>query len=51
MSHSDTLICAYKKLNHIEIKTIKEEGDDGYDSEHTADLTSDDTDEEESAQI
>lgn len=30
---------------------MKEEGDDGYDTEHTADLTSDDSEEEEGVQI
>lgn len=47
IAHSDTLDVVHKMLNKIVIKTMKEEGDDGYDTEHTADLTSDDSEEEE----
>ncbi len=47
LAHSDTLDIVHKMLNKIEIKTMKEEGDDGYDTEHTADMTSDDSEEEE----
>ena len=46
-AHSDTLDVVHKMLHKIEIKTMKEEGDDGYDTEHTADMTSDDSEEEE----
>lgn len=52
MSFSDTLEYAYKVVVGNEVvKTVKEEGDDGYDSELTGDLTSDNTDEEEACQI
>jgi hypothetical protein len=36
-----------KLQNNVKIKQLKEEGDDGYDSDITADLTSDDSDAEE----
>lgn len=51
MSFTDTLDYAYKVVGDLPIKTVKEEGDDGYDSEHTGDVTSDNTDEEEACQI
>lgn len=53
MSFTDTLEYAYKVVvrNEESIKTVKDEGDDGYDSELTGDLTSDNTDEEEACQI
>ena len=45
--HSDTLEHIYKLINNLKIKTVKEEGDDGYDSDITADLTSDNSEDEE----
>jgi len=51
MSFSDALEFAYKVVMDEPIKTMKDEGDDGYDSEHTGDVTSDNTDEEEGHQI
>ena len=51
LPHHDVLDHLVKLQCNIKIKTIKEEGDDGYDSDITADLTSDDSSEEESLQI
>jgi hypothetical protein len=51
MSFADTLEYAYKVVGNHNIKTMKDEGDDGYDSDLTGDLTSDNTDEEEACQI
>ena len=47
MAHTDCLEYAYKLIHNLQIKTVKDELDDGYDSEKTGDLTSDDTDEDE----
>jgi hypothetical protein len=51
MPHHDSMNHLIKVQKNIEIKTVKEEGDDGYDSDITADLTSDDSAEEELFQI
>lgn len=51
MPNCDVLDYLVKLQNKVQIKTMKAEGDDGYDSDITADLTSDDSEEEESVQI
>ena len=47
LPHCDILEHIYKLINNVKIKSMKEEGDDGYDSDITADLTSDNSEEEE----
>jgi hypothetical protein len=51
MPFTDVIEHLIKALKGIEMKTTKREDDNGYDSDITADLTSDDSNEEEMHQI